>query len=104
MPLDPENITRTPWAAGAFGSLVALRFAPGLTWAARAFNVACGSLCAGFLSPPLVEYLHLGSAGMQAGAAFVIGMFGLSVAAALVDAVRSVGWADVIRGWVSRRP
>lgn len=101
---DPERAMRSPWAAGALGSVVALKFAPGMSWGERAFNVVCGALSAGFVAPPLCEYLHLTSAMAQSGAAFLVGLFGLSLAAALVEAVRVVGWGDVIRGWVSRRP
>lgn len=103
MDFDMDKIARSPWAAGALGSLVALRFAPGMTWGGRAFNVLCGALCAGFLAPPLVEWLALHTDGMRAGAAFAVGMFGLSIAAAAAEAVRNVAWGDVVRGWVTRR-
>lgn len=103
MNIDFDEHLRSSWVAGALGSIVALKFAPGLTWFGRAFNVASGSLCAGFLAPPLAEWLHLSSQGMQSGAAFAVGMFGLSLAAAGAEGIRAVGWGEVIKGWVSRK-
>ena len=42
MNLDLDGISRNPYAAGALGSLVALRFAPGLSWPERCINVLAG--------------------------------------------------------------
>lgn len=98
-----ERAVRNPFAAGALGSLVALRFAPGATWLERAGNVAAGSVAAGFAGPALVEWLQIGSAGMASGVSFGVGMFGLSLAAAVMDGIRQVRLGEVITGWISRK-
>lgn len=103
MDFDFDKAARSPWAAGALGSVVGLRFVPGLTWMTRAFNAASGTACAGFVGPALSDWLRIEGASVQAGLAFGVGMFGLSIAVAAVEAIRAVGWADVIRGWISRR-
>lgn len=102
MELDVERLVRSPFAVGAAGGLVALRFAPGLTWFERAFNVLCGSLCAGFSGPALAEWLQVSSPGMQAGLSFGVGMFGLSLAAAVVQGIRDVRLSEIISGWLTR--
>ena len=102
--VDPDRLLQSPWTAGIVGSLVALRFVPGLTWFGRACNVAGGTACAGWLSPPLVEWLHTGgNPSLLGGIAFLAGLFGLSVVAAVQEAIRTMALGDVIRGWISRR-
>ena len=90
--------------AGAAGSIVALRFAPGLTKLERAGNVLAGALCAAYLTPLATDWLHIESPGMVGGMAFLVGMFGQSMAAACVQAMRDMRLADIITGWISRKP
>lgn len=88
MDIDPEKVLRSPWVAGGLGAVVGLAFVPGATWRERAFNVLCGGLCAGYLTPALTEWLHIEPAGIKAFAAFAVGMFGISVAAEVVKFIR----------------
>lgn len=103
MDVDLEKVVRNPFFAGALGSLAALRFVPGVTWLERFGNVAAGSLSAGFAGPALAEWLQITSANMASGVSFGVGMFGLSLAAAVIDGVRQVKLGDVITSWVTRR-
>ena len=103
MDIDFDRVTRNPYAAGALGSLVALRFAPGLSWLERFVNVATGGLCAGFLAPGLSDWWHITSHGIQSGLAFGVGMFGLSLAAAVLQGIRELRMAEIITGWISRK-
>ena len=86
--LNPELI-KSPWVAGAMGAIVALRGVPGLTWAERAFNVFAGLLIAGYVSPAAASYLGLADPTMQSAAAFLCGLFGLNLMAAVVEAIRT---------------
>lgn len=103
MDIDLDRLGRSPFLAGALGSLVALRFAPGVTWWERVTNVAAGSLCAGYFAPAIVDWLHITSGGIQSGLSFGVGLFGLSLAAALWEGIRGVAWREIIDGWVRRR-
>lgn len=103
MDVDLEKVVRNPFMAGALGSLAALRFAPGVTWLERFGNVVAGSLSAGFAGPALVDWLSISSASMQSGVSFGVGMFGLSLAAAVVEGIRQVRLGEIITGWISRR-
>lgn len=103
MDLDLDKLGRSPFVAGALGSLVALKFAPGASWPERAFNVLCGSLCAGFGAPALAEWLHLQSPGMNSGLSFAVGMFGLSLAAAVTDGIKQTKLGEIITSWFPRR-
>ncbi len=101
--LDPDRLARSPFLVGALGSFVALRFAPGQTWAERLFNVMCGALCSGFCAPALTEWMHVSTAGMQSFCAFVVGMFGLSLAAAITTTLKTMDMASIVSGWLGRR-
>lgn len=103
MDIDVEKAIRNPFAAGALGGLVALKFAPGQSWLERAGNVGAGSLSAGFAGPGLVDWLQITSHGLQSGVSFGVGMFGLSLAAALIEGIRQVRLGEIITGWISRR-
>lgn len=103
MEFDFEKAVRSPWAAGVLGSVVSLRWVPGITMVGRMFHVGSGTACAGFVAPALAEWLQVASVAVQSGLAFAVGLFGLSLAAAATEAIKAVGWADVIKGWVSRK-
>ena len=86
--INPELI-KSPWVAGAMGAIVALRGVPGLSWAERLFNVFSGLLIAGYVSPAAAGYLGLEEPTMQSAAAFLCGLFGLNLMAAIVEAIRT---------------
>lgn len=103
MDLDTNRILAHPLTAGLGGALVALRFAPGLSWIERLANVIAGAMCAGYLAPAAMEVLTLSSLSAEAALSFVIGMFGMSIAAAVIEAVRAVDWARIVTGWLGRK-
>lgn len=100
---DVDKLARSPFAAGVAGSLVALRFAPGASWGERALNVLAGSITAAYVSPALAEWLRITSPGLQSGLAFLLGLFGLSLAAAGLQAIRETPLGQVLTGWISRK-
>jgi ACR3 family arsenite efflux pump ArsB len=100
---DPEKLMNSHFVVGALGALVGLKFAPGTTWRERAINVSAGMLCAGYFAPALAEWFHVASPGMQSALAFAVGMFGLSLAAAVAQALRELKLGEIISGWLSRR-
>lgn len=56
MDFDPDRLAfLKPFAVGAAGGLVSLRYAPGLSYKERAFNLLCGALLAGFLTDAIAE-------------------------------------------------
>lgn len=101
--IDPHRIITHPLTAGIGGALAGLRFAPGLSWPERVVNVASGAACAGWIAPAAVNLFDLASGSAESALAFLIGMFGMSIAAAVTEAVRALRLADIIAGWISRR-
>ena len=93
--LNPELI-KSPWVAGAMGAIVALRGVPGLSWAERLFNVFAGLLIAGYVSPAAAGYLGLEEPTMQSAAAFLCGLFGLNLVAAIVETIRNTDFRGLM--------
>lgn len=104
MDLDPDRILRSPFAHGALGAIVtALKFTPaGTVWYERLFNVLCGSLLAGYLTPAFVEFVGMTSLAMASAAGFMFGLVGLSLAAALLQAIKETSWSQIIASWLRR--
>ena len=102
MDIDPQKLAAAPFLAGVAGALVALRFAPGASWVERVTNVASGSACAAFIAPAAGEYFHLSSASMLSCMSFALGLFGMSVAAALMTGMRDIKVGEIVSGWLSR--
>lgn len=94
--LEPDKIAKSPFVVGLLGAVVALRGAPGDTWSERAFNIFCGTLLAGYLSPALAEYFGLHSPAMSSASAFVVGLFGLNLVATVVQLLKTTTWADLL--------
>lgn len=89
MDWNPQQAAaESPFLVGLLGAIVSLRGTPGLTWRERAFNVASGTILAGFLSPALTEYFALTTPAMQSAAAFVVGLFGLNLTAAVAQWIK----------------
>lgn len=104
MDMDPEKIVTSPFAVGGAGALIyAMKFTPGSTWSERAVNVVAGSLAAGFMTPALVEWLNMKSPAYASGAAFLVGLVSMSLAAAIMQGIKDTPLGQIITGWLSRR-
>lgn len=96
MDFEFEKLSKSPILAGMLGSIVSLKWAPGLSWPERIFNTTCGSSMAIFLAPAIAQYLKLGSPEMQGAVAFFTGLFGLNLAATGVRWLSTLQLADLL--------
>lgn len=94
-----QPLLENPFIVGLAGGVVALKGAPGASWPERLFNIICASLMAGFGGPAVAEWFSFTSPAMLAWSAFLIGLFGLNLAATGVDWIRSAKPGDVIPWW-----
>ena len=103
MDFDPDRVARSPFTIGAIGALItAARFTPGASWLERGFNAVAGAVIAGFLTPALTEWLEMTRDAYVNGAAFVIGLLGMSVVAALIQGARDLKLAEIVASWFGR--
>lgn len=98
MSLDPEtfSVVKEPGVAGLAGAIIALRFSPGASWGTRLFNLASGCLLAAYLAPPVAEWFGLDGPNLLAGVAVVIGIFGLNLADAVMQAIAKFDFSTLI--------
>lgn len=99
-----EEVAKSPFAIGALGAMVtALKSTPGASWMERGMNILSGALLSGFLTPPLTDYLKMSGEHYRNGAAFMLGLLGMSLVAAVFSAVKETKWSEIISGWLARR-
>lgn len=103
MDLDIEKVARSPIAPAFIGALVSLTWAPGVTLAGRAFNVFSATAVAYYCAPLAIDMLGIKAEGGSAAVAALIGMFGLSLAAAVVAAIKQTNFGQILQGWLERK-
>ncbi len=107
MDIDLDKLGRlagSHYLAGVVGSAVSLRFMAGASRLDKLLAFAAGTACAVYVSPLLAHLLHLHELGPSAGLAlaFATGLFGLSLAGAILRAIGDMPLATIISGWISR--
>lgn len=84
--LETLGLKWLPLAAGFFGALISLKFIEGLSIWQRASTVLAGAVIAAYCTPLTVEVLSL-SAKLEGAVAFLGGLFGMSIAGAMIKAI-----------------
>ncbi len=84
--LGTLGLTKGAALGGFFGAVISLRFIEGLSWKQRVPTVMSGMFAAAYCTPLVIDGLSL-SLKLEGAIAFLIGLFGMSVAAAAVKAV-----------------
>lgn len=88
--------------AGAFGAFISLRFFDGLSTWEKWVTFLGGWAAASWLAEPASRWLELEHPSMETGLALLVGMFGMSIAAAAIKLVRDTDWIAVAKDLVSR--
>ena len=89
--------------AGTFGAAVSMAVIKGPLWY-RATLFAGGLIAAAFVTPLLVNTFDLGKS--ENAVAFLVGMFGMSIAAAVIRTVQDVNFDSLsaqLRAWLGRK-
>lgn len=100
--LSAIGLKKLPLIAGFVGALVSLKFIDGIaTWSLwqRLSTVACGAAVAGYCAPLTVQVLEL-STGAEGAVAFIVGLFGMSAAGAVIKAMPE--WVGAIRERIAK--
>lgn len=92
--LESLGVKWAALAAGFFGAMISLRFIEGLgTWS-RMGTVVGGTVTAAYCSPLAIELLSL-SSKLEGAIAFLLGLFGMSIAGAAIKAIPE--WVEAAR-------
>jgi len=102
MNFDFDKLTSNPFAIGFVGALLGLKFAPGLTWAERLFNVVFGVTSAGALAPFGVVMLKLDSDVGLSALAFLLGLFGMNLAGTISQAIKDAKPIEMLNKAITR--
>jgi hypothetical protein len=88
--------------AGFIGALVSLRFVQEAnTWPTRVFMALAGTMAAAYVTPGIAEFLGA-SERVESALAFGFGLFGMTLAGAIVAQVRDLKLAEAIATWFKR--
>lgn len=101
---NPEELAKNPFIIAAIGAAVASakKLVPGTTWPERVTNVIAGCAIGGFVSPMVCDWLQMISQSYRGGAAFLMGMFGMSLADALIAGIKETKFGELVAGWLKR--
>jgi hypothetical protein len=94
--VDPATVTKSPFFIGLLGGIVALRGVPGAGWKSRAFNLFCAMLISGYTSPAVAAFFGAETEANRNVAAFVVGLFGLNITAAIVVWISEAKLSDIL--------
>lgn len=94
--LNTLGLSKVALVGGFFGTAVslALRLLGALVWWQAMLSLAAGTACAGFVTPLVVELGDL-SKRTEGAIAFIIGLFGLLIAAAIAKELPE--WTKLLR-------
>jgi len=83
--------------AGAVGALISLRFFDGLATSERWFTFVSGWALASYLAGPLTAFFELTHSTMETGISMLVGLFGMSLVAAVIKTIRETDWAGIVK-------
>lgn len=102
--LDPNKIFTNPLFAGILGVLVyVLKFMPGSSYPEKVANFLAGTAVVWSCAPGIIEYFSIKTIGIACLMSFMIGAFGLSLAAAVSSGIKETKFGEIITGWLSRK-
>lgn len=89
--------------AGALGALASLPFhADVRTFGQRVFAVGSGAAAAHYVTPLVIEYFSI-TTPKAGSVAFLVGLFGMSIAAAILRSIKDGIVTQAITAWLSGR-
>lgn len=109
MPAEQPGIWDTAVAAfaklwpGLAGAIVALRWLPVETTRLDRFLAAIGGFAASAnLGPAIAEVVGVASVRVEAGVIFATGLFGMAIAGEVIQAVKEVQAASIVRDLIRK--
>ena len=91
--------------AGLIGGIVSLRFfadAATMSFCSKLVIAASGAAIANYLTEGFMSYFSVKS-GMEGAIGFLLGLFGMSVTAAIIKGIGETDWASLIKNRIGKR-
>lgn len=100
--MDDLGIDLKAGVAGFLGAVVSLRFLRDLTLGQMILASVGGFISAGYLTQAIVHWFGFPLAYFG-GVAFVVGLFGQSLAGAIILAIRNADLWGIAKGWLEKK-
>ena len=94
--MDMDNLAN-PVSAGALGSFISLKWAPGRRFIDKIVNVSSSMAIVYFLSPAINDFFNVQKESYGNVLAFSVGMFGLNLVARIWQEIGRLEIASTIR-------
>jgi len=90
------GLKKVALVAGFIGGIISLRFFEGLTAGGKVITASSGAAAANFLTPMTLAWFQLQPESYEGGIGFCLGLFSMSLAAAVIKWLRETSWQDVL--------
>lgn len=91
-----------PTLPGFVGGVLSLRFFKEQTWGEKVMTVLGGWACASWATEPVLAFFTLNNTSWSNGISFFVGLFGMSIVAALMAALKEINLGEIVSGWIKR--
>jgi ACR3 family arsenite efflux pump ArsB len=96
------GVTLKTLIASAIGAFVSLRFFDGLKPVEKWTTFLGGWGMAAYAAAPLTTYFEL-SKVTETGIALAVGLFGMSISAALIKVIKETNWGALVSSFLSKK-
>ena len=84
--------------AAAIGAFISLKFFDNLKTYEKWTTFLGGWALASYLAVPLTSFLELVNVAAEQGIGLIVGLFGMSLTAAIIKVIRDTKWSEIIKG------
>lgn len=93
--VDVDKFIWSNFFIGAVGGFItAQKFLPGTTKKEKVFNSFCGAVIAHYLTDPIVAMLQMDAKVYANGAAFLLGLLGMTLIAGILQGLRETNFVQ----------
>lgn len=99
------GIKKVPFIAGFIGALISLKFFPTATWWEKVLTFFGGWSAAVYGTPMVIAYFKLSAEAdsYAGGIGLVIGLFAMTIVAALITAITETKWSELISNILKKK-
>lgn len=99
-----SDLSKEPGFAGALGSLLSLKWMPGMSWKQKAFSLAGGFAVAYYLVPFFLESMAVTAKSAPTAFGFLGGFIGLNLLGKIYQWVAETTFGELLSKFWSKSP